>query len=91
MTSLPNVSETKGVDNLTDINIALMKIVESLDHVKIVEKRAYIEILSDVLLYHGGPTTRRWISELVSRLVARGFVVLGMINPQCTRKRRGRE
>ena len=84
--SLPNVSKTKGVENLTEINIALMKIVESLAPQKLEEGRFYIDILSDVLLLQGKATTRRWISELVPRLKARGFTVLGMINPSMHNK-----
>jgi len=81
-----NISKTKGVENLTEINIALMKVVDSLDVTKLKEERAYIDVLSDVLLLHGGPTVRRWISDLVPRLKARGFTVLGMINPSMHRR-----
>lgn len=84
--SLPNISKADGIENLTEINIGLMKILGSLDSTKPREKTIYIDFISDVLLHHGAQTTRRWISDIVSRIRARGFTILGAINPSMHKK-----
>jgi hypothetical protein len=79
--SLPNVFNLKGVENLTDIDIALTKSFRMLDPSRTGPKRAYIEITSDVLLQHHALTTRKWLSGLLSDLRAKGFTTLAVINP----------
>jgi KaiC/GvpD/RAD55 family RecA-like ATPase len=80
--SLPNVYKMKGVDNLTDIDISLVKAFRGLDAAKTGTKRACIEIVSDVLLQHHAVITRKWLSGLLPDLRSRGFTTLAVINPQ---------
>jgi KaiC/GvpD/RAD55 family RecA-like ATPase/tetratricopeptide (TPR) repeat protein len=77
--SFPNVSKLKGIENLNEINIALAKAFEGLDARP---KRAYIGIVSDVLLQHHAIQTRRWLTNLIPNLKSRGFTTLVAMNPQ---------
>jgi len=79
---LPNVYKIKGVDNLTDIDISLIKAFRTLDRSKTGPKRACIEITSDVLLQHRAVITRKWLSGLLPDLKSRGFTTLAIVNPQ---------
>ena len=80
--SLPNVYKLKGVENLTDIDISLVRAFRNLDSSKTGPKRACIEVLSDVLLQHHAVTTRKWLSGLLPDLRSRGFTTLAIVNPQ---------
>jgi len=79
---LPNVYKIKGVDNLTDIDISMIKAFRSLDRSKTGPKRACIEVVSDVLLQHRAVITRKWLSGLLPDLKSRGFTTLAIVNPQ---------
>ncbi len=79
---LPNVYKLKGVDNLTDIDIALAKASRQLKTLQPSPRRACIEIVSDVLLQHHAVTTRKWLSGLIQDLKSRGFTIMAVINPQ---------
>jgi KaiC/GvpD/RAD55 family RecA-like ATPase len=80
--SLPNVYKLKGVENLTDINISLVRAFRSIDFSKTGAKRACIEVISDVLLQHHAVITRKWLSGLLPDLRSKGFTTLAIINPQ---------
>ncbi len=80
--SLPNVFKLKGVENLTDIDIALISALRRLDESLTGPRRACIEIVSDVLLQHHAVTTRRWLTGLIPDLRSRGFTTLAVMNPQ---------
>jgi KaiC/GvpD/RAD55 family RecA-like ATPase len=80
--SLPNVFKLKGVESLTDIDIALAKSFRLTDVSRTGPKRACIAIVSDVLLQHHAVITRKWLSGLLPDLRARGFTTLAVINPQ---------
>jgi KaiC/GvpD/RAD55 family RecA-like ATPase len=80
--NLPNVYKVKGVDNLTDIDISMIRAFRSLDRSKTGPKRACIEIVSDVLLQHRAVITRKWLSGLLPDLKSRGFTTLAIVNPQ---------
>ena len=82
MKDLPNVFKLKGVENLTEINIALTKAFRTLDMSLSGPRRACIEIVSDVLLQHHAVQTRRWLTDLISELRSRGFTTLAVVNPQ---------
>jgi KaiC/GvpD/RAD55 family RecA-like ATPase/tetratricopeptide (TPR) repeat protein len=79
---LPNVFKLKGVESLTDIDIALTKSFRTLDPLKVGPKRACIEIVSDVLLQHHAVDTRKWLSGLIPELRSKGFTTLAVVNPQ---------
>ena len=78
----PNVYKIKGVDNLTDIDISLIKAFRRIDKSKTGPKRVCIEVVSDVLLQHRAIITRKWLSGLLPDLSSRGFTTLAVINPQ---------
>lgn len=77
----PNVFRLKGVENLTEIEIALTKAFRSLDLSAARPRRLCIDILSDVLLQHRAVTTRRWLSALLPNLKTNGFTVLAVMDP----------
>jgi KaiC/GvpD/RAD55 family RecA-like ATPase len=79
--SLPNVFKLKGVENLTDINIALTSAFRKLDMSLRAPRRACIEIISDILLQHHAVSIRRWLTALVPELRSRGFTTLAVMNP----------
>jgi hypothetical protein len=78
----PNVFELKGVENLTEIDIALTKGFRLLDSAYSGVKRACIGVVSDVLLQHKAIITRKWLGGLLADLKTRGFTTLAVINPQ---------
>jgi len=79
--TLPNISKLKGVENLTDISIALTSAFRKLDTSIGGPRRASIEIVSDVLLQHHAVHTRRWLTGLIPELKSRGFTTLAVMNP----------
>ena len=83
--NLPNVFKVAGVENLTEINIALETVLRSLDESKNLQGRACLEIVSDVLLQHQAVRTRKWLSGLIPLLKSRGFTVLAVMNPHMHR------
>ncbi len=78
---MPNIHQLKGVESLIDINIALNSVIRKLDDQFPGGRRAYIGIISDVLLQHGAIQTRRWLTGLVTELRSRGFTTLALVNP----------
>jgi KaiC/GvpD/RAD55 family RecA-like ATPase/tetratricopeptide (TPR) repeat protein len=80
--SLPNVYKLKGVENLTDIDIALTKAFRRLKPSAKEAKRICLEIVSDVLLQHHAINTRRWLSALLPTLKSKGFTILAVVDPQ---------
>ncbi len=80
--TLPNIFKLKGVENLTDISIALTSAFRKLNTSIKGPTRACIEIVSDVLLQHKAVHTRRWLTGLIPELRSRGFTTLAVMNPQ---------
>ena len=78
----PNVFTLKGVENLTNINIALTQVIRKLDPAPKSPRRMCIDLISDVLLQHGPVQTRKWLTELITQLKSVGFTTLTMIDPQ---------
>ena len=79
--NLPNVFKLKGVENLTDINIAIASVLRKLKESS-TSRRACIEIISDILLQHHAVSTRRWLNALIPKLKSKGFTTLAVMNPQ---------
>jgi len=79
--SLPNVFKLKGVENLTDIDIALTKSFRTLAPQK-ETRRACITIVSDILLQQHAVITRKWLSGLLADLKSKGFTTLAVINQE---------
>jgi hypothetical protein len=80
--NLPNLFRLKGVENLTEINIALVSAFRRLDTASAVAKRACIEIISDALLQHHALPVRKWLATLIPEFRSIGFTTLGVMNPQ---------
>jgi len=76
--NLPNVFKLKGIDNLTDIDIALTKFFRTLCTTEATPKRACMDLLSDVLLQHRAVTTRKCLSSLLTNLKSKGFTTLAV-------------
>jgi KaiC/GvpD/RAD55 family RecA-like ATPase len=79
--NLPNVFKISGVENLSEIEIALTKSLRHLDVSKKGPRRACIEIISDVLLQHHAVITRKWLSRLLPEMKSKGFTTLAIVNP----------
>jgi KaiC/GvpD/RAD55 family RecA-like ATPase len=79
---LPNVVKLKGVENLTDISIALSSAISKLDPSLKGPRRICIELLSDILLQHHAVQTRRWLTSLITELKSNGFTALAVIDPR---------
>ena len=79
--SLPNVFKLKGVENLTDISIALTSAIRKLNKSLKGPRRACIEIMSDVLLQHHAVHTRRWLTAILAELRSKDFTTLAIIDP----------
>jgi len=80
--NLSNVYKVKGLDSLTEIEIALTKYYRTLDPTQTGLKRACIDLVSDVLLQYHAVTTRKWLNGILIGLKAKGFTTLAVINPQ---------
>jgi KaiC/GvpD/RAD55 family RecA-like ATPase len=76
---LPNVHKIKGVENLSEISIA---VTSALRKLKEGPKRACIEIISDVLLQHHSAQTRKWLGSLIPELRSKGFTTLAVMDPE---------
>ncbi|UCD40437.1 MAG: hypothetical protein JSV87_02610 [Candidatus Bathyarchaeota archaeon] len=79
--NLPNVFKLKGVENLTDIDIALTSVFRKLDAMPTRSRRACIEIVSDALLQHRAVSTRRWLAALIPKFKSKSFTTLAVMNP----------
>jgi len=78
----PNIFKLKGVENLTDISIALTSAMHKLDPSLKGPRRICISLVSDVLLQHHAVQTRRWLASLMTELKSNGFTTLVTMNPQ---------
>lgn len=80
--SQSNIVKLKGVENLTDISIALISAIRKLDPETQGQRRICIDLVSDVLLQHHAVQTRRWLISLITKLKSTGFTTLAVIDPQ---------
>lgn len=78
--SSPNIFKLNGVENLTEVRLALTKAFRGLNEQQEGAKRACIGIVSDVLLHHHALQTRRWLLDLIPELRSKGFTTLGLVN-----------
>jgi KaiC/GvpD/RAD55 family RecA-like ATPase len=79
---LPNVFKLKGIENLTELGIALTSAIHKLDSSQKAPRRICIDLISDVLLQHHTVQTRRWLTALIPELKSAGFTTLAVIDPQ---------
>jgi KaiC/GvpD/RAD55 family RecA-like ATPase len=78
----PNVSKIKGIENLTDIDIAVVRNLRILNPTQTGPKRACIKLISDALLQHHAIITRKWLSGLLQDLKSKGFTTFGVVDPK---------
>jgi len=78
--NLPNVFKLKGVENLTVVDIALMKAFRTLNPSTGGARRFCVGIVSDVLLQHHAMVTRKWLGALLPTLKSKGFTVLAVVD-----------
>jgi len=74
----PNVFKLKGIENLTDLSIALTTAFRKVDKKP---RRVCIEIISDVLLHHHAVRTRKWLTALIPELRVNEFTTLAVMDP----------
>jgi KaiC/GvpD/RAD55 family RecA-like ATPase len=79
--SAPNATKLAGVENLTNISIALTSAIRKLDPARKGSRRICIDLVSDVLLQHHAVQTRRWLTALMTELKSTGFTTLAVIDP----------
>ena len=79
--SMPNVTKLKGVENLTEINIAVTSTLRRIAASHEEPRRCCIQILSDVLLQHKALQTRKWLTGLIPELKSHNFTILAVVDP----------
>jgi len=79
--SSPNTYKLKGVENLTEINIALTSTLRRINNLQGEPRRCCIQIVSDVLLQHKALQTRKWLIGLIPELKSSNFTVLAVVDP----------
>ena len=78
----PNVIKLKGVENLTDVSMALTSAMRKLNTSMKDQRRICLGLVSDVLLQHHAVQTRRWLTSLLAELKSNGFTTLAVLDPQ---------
>jgi tetratricopeptide (TPR) repeat protein/Cdc6-like AAA superfamily ATPase len=78
----PNVHTFKGVENLTEISIALTSAIRQLDPSPKSPRRICLGLVSDVLLQHHAVETRRWLTALITKLKSESFTTLAVMDPE---------
>jgi len=76
-----NLQKIGGVENLSDFNISVTMAIRSIPIKQDVRKIMIIDTLSDVLLHHRLLTTRKWLSDFLTRRKAEGFTIFATFNP----------
>jgi KaiC/GvpD/RAD55 family RecA-like ATPase len=76
-----NLFNLPTLENLSEFNISLTHMLRGIPVRQGARKIMIIDFLSDVLLHHKLPTTRRWLSDFLTRRKADGFTVLATFNP----------
>lgn len=79
---LPNVLKLKGLENLTDVSMALTSVIRKLDPSQKGSRIICLGLVSDVLLQHHAVQTRRWLTSLLAELKSTGFTTLAVIDSQ---------
>jgi KaiC/GvpD/RAD55 family RecA-like ATPase len=79
--SQPNVFKIKGIEGLTDLDIAMLKSFRTLTS-ESGPRRLCIKIVSDVLLQHHAIVTRKWLGGLLADFKSKGFTTLAVINQE---------
>jgi KaiC/GvpD/RAD55 family RecA-like ATPase len=78
---LQNVHILKSLDSLTEINLAVSRILEEMEKSGR-QNAACIDIVSDVLLQHGAVATRQWLLDFISRMKSKSVTMFAIVNSQ---------
>ncbi len=76
-----NLYKVPGIENLSDLNIALTKTIETRVKQGTGNRLLILDLLTDILLHHKALTARKWLSDFIARRKAEGFTVLAFLNP----------
>jgi len=80
-TGFTNVQKLKGLDDLTAVNLAFEASKNSIETGGYTGSNALcFEIVGDVLLRHHGPTTRKWLMDILARAKASKMTTLATLN-----------
>ena len=79
-----NVVQTPTCDDLCSVNIAISSLLQRAEpHLTDrCPRKLVVELISDVLMSRGAATTRNWLLDMIARIKARRFTVLGVLNPR---------
>lgn len=77
-----NIFKFKGVENLTDINIALKAALRQLNKSTRGPRRACIDIITDILSQHNASRARKWLNAIISELKSNEFTILVPLDPE---------
>ncbi len=80
--SVSSIALVKNFENLTELNLELTRVLDSIPEEARKTARCRIDILSDIMIRHGPVVTRKWFSELTSRLKSRGLTTLVVFEPK---------
>jgi KaiC/GvpD/RAD55 family RecA-like ATPase len=81
-----NLYKIAGFDNLSDFNISLTKTIEGRVKQKATGKLMIVDLLTDILLQHKALTSRKWLSDFITKRKGEGFTVLAFLNPLVSAK-----
>ncbi|KON31099.1 hypothetical protein AC482_01960 [miscellaneous Crenarchaeota group-15 archaeon DG-45] len=77
----PNVLKFQGVENLTQLNIALERFLRGISERGGGPRRVVLDIVSDTLLTHELRVARSWLTDLLTMLKAGDATVLSTLDP----------
>jgi predicted ATPase/KaiC/GvpD/RAD55 family RecA-like ATPase len=77
-----SVRTLRGVENLTDVSIALTSAIRQLDPSPKSPRRICLDLVSDALLQHHAVETRRWLTALLTKLKSEDFTTLAVVDPK---------
>jgi hypothetical protein len=77
-----NIFKTKGIENLTEIDISVTRAFRAVNTSTALSRRFCVDIISDVLLQHHAVTTRKWLGSFLQTAKAKGFTILATIDPR---------
>ena len=83
VSGMRNVVQTPTCDDLCSVNIAISSILRRAEP-HLTDRRPrklVIDLISDVLMSRRAVTTRTWLWDMIVRTKARGFTLLGVLNP----------
>jgi len=84
VSGMRNVFQIPWYDDLFSVNIAVSSILQRVGpHLSgRWPKKLVIDLISDMLLSRRAVTTRSWLWDLIARMKARRFTILGVFNPE---------